>query len=1129
MARRARGAAAIALIVLLALPVACPQAFAGLAADALRVVFACHVTITPTGGVATTTTTGTEGFVEVGSRESVTALERTAEGVGGAECASIAVGAAAAAVAGWVYGAKIFTPGDVAETGLAWGECPAAVMRALLEAEVDNGRSWGNGCEHYGRFEGESVAVCVLRRTHPVLFPPGSLSLLGFEPTEGGQGEGRWALSDGPADAVIVCSVFSASTRLADIEEFVVHHVERLRASHVFFYDVGPAAARANVSGAAAAVPARLLPHVTFARLPNATGSEADAVSAFRACAFSYGLRPRWALFAEPHERVAPGAAAATLPALVALPRFARYDAVMLRMCGRCGAELRASDCCGQGRPLLLFGRSAVAGVWSACTGYAEGVASAHGTPAPVNLVACGDTPGMPGHSECGGCRDVPHVCAVEEGAASDARVGPAWGPAPCAARAETVVPRVPRPSRELVPEVPLRRAWASRPASRALRVAYATMVFGEPSARSLALLSFMLASLRAAGTQADIIVLVPDVGVWRSHAGMAAALRGAGARLWEVPVVEPPERCRAAVEADRRAAYEAPVSRARPPGYFSPTYIQSHVIGLAAYDAVVYMDAFDVAVNMHVDMELASFAAGDAQWAGRADKAPACRPPSDGVFEVRGLSFSSAAAVPASCCGPQVNSGILFVRPSRALHAHVQGENRGNPRIGCMRAVQDLLNSVLWGAFGVRGFECMPASLHCVVMLLEDCRCACVSTCIRVCGVCISEYAARLRSPRVAKLTQYAGHAKPWLDRVAVETLTAVARAAEFNARLADWEAGTLNRKPAPLAWPNERWSTALVDIDEDTLAVFAAGGHRMFLFDPASAILARSVAAGVGESAPIFVNATPAAATEWARQHGGGNHRVVLVASAARLEAFCSGFVRESWGLRPVIWLPQDAPVGKVAALAAALAPCASELWAHPFTAGAAGCGDRNNCRCPVVRSVPLAVAVDLAAAIRTATPGSSVEYVLLTANAVSRPACTAFSRHVGDEHGVACFDVGHVMSGRVPTSDDVAAMVAGARAVVVSYDAVPRAGGTGPLAPPPHPTVLALAAGGRRVVAWCLTSLVRLDGLCAIDVPGSIVSVVESVEAAVAEAARIAGSPGDAEAVAMAAFAWWPRRPV
>jgi hypothetical protein len=549
----------------------------------------------------------------------VGSFERAVAAVGGEDCAAAAVGAAAAAVAGALHVGVLGTEPESVSFELRYGECPAAAVRRVLEDELRIGRNRNSGCYFAARSEDEQVAYCDLR--------PGE-SLAGlrsayFIADAGGSGEGRWQLSGRP-DTVIVCSEFNSSTPLEDISGFVSHYIARLGVTRVFMYDVG--AARASVAAARGAVPLDLRGRVTFVRL---AGSEnAGAVAAFRTCFFSYGAAARWALFAEPHElaQLEPGM---TLPEFVSLPRFAARDAIMLRVCGDCGAELDAGECCALGRPLLLFGRVAIAGVRSACTARMDAVVTTAGAQAPLDHAVCGDTAGLPGGQECVQCRRIPHLCRSSDryGSGGGDVVGiAADAAAPCEVHAKAVVPRATVPSREYRVNVPIQRGWAARPRTRAPRLAYATMAFGDPAPMVLPLLSFMLASARGTGTAADLIVLVPDDGVWTSHAGVAAALAAVGARLWPMPMVDPPEHCLHTLGTDmRRKTVSGSTDGARTTAYFLPTYIQVHVAALAAYDAVAYIDALDVAINGHVDAELAAFAAGHAVWSGRADATPAC------------------------------------------------------------------------------------------------------------------------------------------------------------------------------------------------------------------------------------------------------------------------------------------------------------------------------------------------------------------------------------------------------------------------------------------------------------------------------------------------------------------------
>jgi hypothetical protein len=589
-------------------------------------LFGCMVTITPRSG----------GAPVMLAAYGLGALERDAAAVAGGDCAAEAVGAAAAAVTGDIARGAVSVAGDGASIGIGWGECPAAAMRHLMEIEARSGRRLSPGCGFVARLGGggggreaeEPITVCELR-LGGLEFRADMLRGAGFVADVGGSGEGRWPLV-GPPDTVIVCSAYSGATPLADISGFVSHYIGRLGVTRVFMYDVG--AARASVAAARGAVPLELRGRVTFARLADAgsSSSSGSAVAAFRACFFSYGMAARWALYAVPHElaQLEPGM---TLPEFVSLPRFARRDAIMLRVCGGCGTELDDTrEGCALHRPLLRFGRVAIAGVRSACTARVVAVATAAGTQASIEYTTCRDT-GLPGtsESECVYCRAMPHMCRSGGGGAGGggaAVVGPAVvvSATACDVRAVALVPRASVPTRAHRAEVPIQRGWAARPRTRAPRLAYVTMAFGDPAPMVLPLLSFMLASARGTGTAADLIVLVPeDDAVWTSHAGVAAALAGVGARLWPMPMVEAPKQCRSARGFD--AEIRMTPDGMRTPSYFLPTYIQVHVAALAAYDAVVYIDALDVAVNGHVDGELTAFAAGPAVWSGRSDTTPAC------------------------------------------------------------------------------------------------------------------------------------------------------------------------------------------------------------------------------------------------------------------------------------------------------------------------------------------------------------------------------------------------------------------------------------------------------------------------------------------------------------------------
>ena len=640
-------------------------------------MFMATVTITPVRGGG-----GVSVAVDVAAE--VAALERDAAAVGGEDCAAAAVGAATAAVAGAVVVPTLYTSGDSAWRGLAWGECPTAGVRHMLEDELRTGRRWsGSDCDFYGRLEGEQIAHC--STFHPdMLAVTKTVEPFGFIANAGGSGEGRWPLV-GPPNNVIVCSAYSAATPLDDISRFVGHYIGRLSVTRVFMYDVG--AARASVAAARGAVPLELRGRVTFARLAGA-GSSGSALAAFQACFFSYGVAARWALYAEPHERaqLEPGM---TLPEFVSLPRFAARDAIMLRVCGGCGAELDDTrEGCALHRPLLRFGRVAIAGVRSACTARVDAVATAAGTPALLDVAACGDTARqLSGLEECESCRGMPHMCRSGDdtgGGGGAVVVGPVAevAAAACDVRAVALVPRASVPTRAHRAEVPIQRGWAARPRTRAPRLAYVTMAFGNV-ASILPLLSFMLASVRGTGTAADLIVLVPsDDAVWTSHAGVAAALASAGARLWPMPMVEAPERCGQGGVGDHRSAGQ---TSTHAPGYFTPTYMQVHVAALAAYDAVAYIDALDVAVNGHVDGELAAFAAGHAVWSGRSDATPACPAGEMSGMQVRMLVAVVVHATRWCDCSCVYHARIMRVRlPVRCRST--RGYCLSAPAVHCTR-----------------------------------------------------------------------------------------------------------------------------------------------------------------------------------------------------------------------------------------------------------------------------------------------------------------------------------------------------------------------------------------------------------------------------------------------------------
>ena len=505
------------------------------------------------------------------------------------------------------------------------------------------------------------------------------------------------------------------------------------------------------------------------------------------------------------------------------------------------------------------------------------------------------------------------------------------------------------------------------------------------------------------------------------------------------------------------------------------------------------------------------------------------------------------------------------------------------------MLAIQDLFNGVMWGSFGDAGFECMPQSVHCLPMFYEDCGSR-VAKFVQFAGVGKpwvsrepyenSRYVTRCAefNARYADWEAGAGGSTPvacwpgetwaaevididrWLPshrsaagsrEIVVAPVHKLPHGAAPGGAVGDAPGAAPGVIPFYVVAPSNAslvralapaaralsghdaarlvfGGAASVWVDAAAGTLVLSAGRRIVAFDAASHTIALTVAAAMGEPAPTLVAAAPRALLAWAasERDSGGVDEIVIVASAARLEAFCTPRMLAAWPRwlpLPVVWLPQDCDMSGVGALAAALSPCASELWAHPYVA--ARCGSH------VVRPVPLMAVPELAVPFNFGSGGGGVprdiDIVLLTANAFSRAACTSLSERAGDARSIACWDVGSVMTGRVPTVGELAAMVASARAVVVSYDAMraPAGAEVGGLAPPPPPVVLSLARGGRRVVAWCVATLARTDVLCDVDAPPGAVLVVRSAEAAVAEAARIGGmAPDDAADIARDAAAFW-----
>jgi hypothetical protein len=569
-------------------------------------------------------------------------------GAEGPDCAADVLGAAAAAVAGTVIVGLFGDKGTAANIEVRWGECPGAATRAALEARARIGRISYPHCRFVGHAWHEITALCSMAGggggagggaldavSAADLAPYGFIQDDGV-PLVGG----RWPAFVNDT-RVLVCSTFSWETPATALRQFV-EHLMGLGVAHVYLYDTG--ARGAAVAAARAAVPPRYRRNVTFVRLPRAARS---ATESWRTCVFSAGHAARWVLYAEPNERLLLAHDAPTLPAFLGSPAFAAASAVMLRVCGECGsggdggdgadigATVMKSGGCGGARPLVRFGRVSIEGTASACTVEPTDTLLADGLPASIYHAVCGDTAGDAARNPCDGCAAVPHMCRTAAAGASGAgRDAIGTGAGTC--NVSAVVPRLPRlPSNEstasFVPAAVLQRAWSARPRTRAPRVAYTTMVFGDVE-KSLARLGFMLSCLREV-TAADMVVMVPQGSDWVARGDVAAAVRAVGATLWPVPSVRLSAHCIEEETALKAAADVLSPKLERPMGYFSPTYLLVHAFALAAYDSVVYIDATDTVANRNVDESLAAFARGRGEWGGRSDGEPTCPA---GRFQVR-------------------------------------------------------------------------------------------------------------------------------------------------------------------------------------------------------------------------------------------------------------------------------------------------------------------------------------------------------------------------------------------------------------------------------------------------------------------------------------------------------------
>lgn len=625
-----------------------------------------------------------------------------------------------------------------------------------------------------------------------------------------------------------------------------------------------------------------------------------------------------------------------------------------------------------------------------------------------------------------------------------------------------------------------------------------------------------------------------------------------------------------------------------------------------------MYIDAGDTLANSGVDAPLAAFASGNSEWGGRSDTEPPCL--DDEIFDVRRRRTPQRLRMRVCCVirctRGQVNAGIMFLRPSRALYAHILAEHAGNKAIRCLFAVQDTLNDVLWAAFGHEGLRCMSTKEHCSVSLREDC------------------------DPLRAHLVQFAGLEKPWHPRSWRDSPYSVARAAEYNARFSDWRRGS----KAP-CWPGGTCALLAVRLSAEARAVLGEsvvqdsyvlavpctldlfsidchdidcclprsengtvnngiafvyysvaasveivvsallnsvdvlrgvyggvmdverseagalvaqwrGGdsHRIVIaVDPASHITAQLVAASVGRST-LLVSATPRQALEWAAESAWGaaqSPTCLIVASGARLRPLCQGFTHNGSDSgasvrRPAIWLPSESATNDAAALAAALSPCASALWAAEPVVPTASCdsgtprdGHPGACARAArrVRVIPLVASSSLIARIRRDERAASV--ALLAENAISGATCNALAAAAGGDDRIACWDVGDAMSGKAPTAAELIAFAQRARAVIVSYDAIACEEGGGALGARRltgvAPSIVALSVAGVRVVAWCVSTLYRRDAgvCCGITVPPSVV-IVDSAAEAFAAAEMIAkdglDDPAQSESVSAMALSWW-----
>lgn len=504
-----------------------------------------------------------------------------AAGVEGPKCAADAIGAAAAAVSRPLFVGRSLSGGETFSIAVRWGESPGASVRAALEARARSGRVMRPGCDFWGRGRFERVALCAL--------PPGGftsviagedLAPFGFEPRAGiTHDPGHWPASHAEADTVVVCSAFTSAESRASVAAFVAHAIGTLGARHVYLYDVDADEGGSNVAAAYDAIAPSLRLHATILRLPQGLRTRTDAL---RACVFSSGHDAAWVLYMEPSERLVLPDNTPTLGALASSVVFAAADAVMFRECGSCalGVDVAERDLrCMRGRPLLRFGRVSVAGVRSSCAASPSLSVDAAGRIAAVDHAACGDTPG---DIEGSACDDATctgayaHICVTSDPAGL--RVGTAsGGEASCTTTAEPRIRRHDELDHLDSPESGARRlvkAWSARPRTRAPRLAYATIAYGDVDAW-LPRLAFALANWREVSPATDRVAIVPRGSVWTSRIDVTAAATSAFASLVPMPEVLPPHRCHGGDVGEKDPESVAQYSNfVRPSHYFSGTYL---------------------------------------------------------------------------------------------------------------------------------------------------------------------------------------------------------------------------------------------------------------------------------------------------------------------------------------------------------------------------------------------------------------------------------------------------------------------------------------------------------------------------------------------------------------------------